>query len=100
VVELRLTRLCCRRRSNWRKAAFRRRLLPKQHTAAVFCLAFDDEHIVTGSSDHTVQVWDVNSGAPLRSLTGHQYAVWNLKVCATTTIPVVRQEVALPHSTL
>jgi len=93
--------MCCRRRGNWRKAAFRRRLLPKQHTAAVFCLAFDDEHIVTGSSDHTVQVWDVNSGAPLRSLTGHQYAVWNLKVCAavtTTTIPVVRQEVALPHS--
>jgi WD40 repeat protein len=46
-------------------------------------LAFDDEHIVTGSSDHTVQVWDINSGAPLRSLTGHQYAVWNIKVCAT-----------------
>ncbi|ELR12256.1 Fbox domain containing protein [Acanthamoeba castellanii str. Neff] len=73
-------------KGNWRKAAFRRRLLPKQHTAAVFCLAFDDEHIVTGSSDHTVQVWDINSGAPLRSLTGHQYAVWNIKLVGSTAI--------------
>jgi WD40 repeat protein len=67
-------------RNNWHKASFNRRLLPKQHTAAIFCLAFDDEHIVTGSSDHSVRVWDTTSGEPLRTLTGHQYAVWNLKV--------------------
>jgi WD40 repeat protein len=73
-------------RNNWHKASFNRRLLPKQHTAAIFCLAFDDEHIVTGSSDHSVRVWDTTSGEPLRTLTGHQYAVWNLKLIGSTAI--------------
>lgn len=73
-------------KSNWSKAAFRRRMLSKKHTAAIFCLAFDDEHIITGSSDHSVQVWDSNSGAPLHSMLGHQYAVWNLKLMGKRAI--------------
>jgi len=73
-------------KGNWRKGSFHRRLLPKQHTAAIFCLAFDDEHIVTGSSDHSVKVWDSVSGTPQHTLVGHQYAVWNLKLAGSVAI--------------
>jgi len=74
-------------RHNWRHAAFKRSILAKQHTASIFCLAFDDEHILTGSSDHSALVWDINSGEPLRKLDAHQFAVWNVKVRIDHPLP-------------
>jgi WD40 repeat protein len=73
-------------RHNWRHAAFKRSILAKQHTASIFCLAFDDEHILTGSSDHSALVWDINSGEPLRKLDAHQFAVWNVKLIGKLAI--------------
>ncbi|EGE85066.1 F-box and WD40 domain-containing protein [Blastomyces dermatitidis ATCC 18188] len=50
------------------------------HRASILCLQFDDEILVTGSSDHTCIVWDIKSDyRAIRRLTGHQAGV--LDVC-------------------
>jgi F-box and WD-40 domain protein 1/11 len=50
------------------------------HNASILCLQFDDEIMVTGSSDHTCIVWDVkNDYKPIRRLEGHTAGV--LDVC-------------------
>lgn len=38
------------------------------HTDRVYCVYFDDDKIVTGSSDWTIKVWDYKTGNLLRSL--------------------------------
>jgi WD40 repeat protein len=47
------------------------------HDAAVWSVAFDREgrRIVSGSSDHTVRVWDAASGTELACLRGHDNTV-------------------------
>lgn len=50
------------------------------HSASVLCLEFDDEIMVTGSSDHSCIVWDVkNDYLPICRLEGHTAGV--LDVC-------------------
>lgn len=50
------------------------------HNASILCLQFDDEIMVTGSSDFTCIVWDVkNDYKPIRRLVGHKAGV--LDVC-------------------
>ena len=50
------------------------------HSASVLCLQFDDEIMVTGSSDYSCIVWDVkNDYRPIRRLEGHTAGV--LDVC-------------------
>jgi F-box and WD-40 domain protein 1/11 len=50
------------------------------HRASILCLQFDNEIMVTGSSDHTCIVWDVkNDYTPIRRLRGHRAGV--LDVC-------------------
>ncbi|KKZ67808.1 hypothetical protein EMCG_06574 [[Emmonsia] crescens] len=50
------------------------------HRASILCLQFDDEILVTGSSDYTCIVWDIkNDYKALRRLAGHQAGV--LDVC-------------------
>ncbi|KAL4954493.1 WD40-repeat-containing domain protein [Aspergillus filifer] len=50
------------------------------HSASVLCLQFDDEIMVTGSSDFSCIVWDVkNDYRPIRRLSGHTAGV--LDVC-------------------
>ena len=50
------------------------------HSASILCLQFDDEIMVTGSSDHTCIVWDIkNDYKPIRRLEGHTAGV--LDVC-------------------
>lgn len=41
------------------------------HTAAVLDLAFDNKHIVTCSKDHSICVWDRETGDMLKQLRGH-----------------------------
>ena len=43
------------------------------HTASVNCCTFapDGSYLVSGSSDHTLRLWSVSTGAPLRALLGH-----------------------------
>ncbi|KAJ5341141.1 hypothetical protein N7541_010265 [Penicillium brevicompactum] len=50
------------------------------HSASILCLQFDDEIMVTGSSDYTCIVYDINNDyQPIRRLVGHQAGV--LDVC-------------------
>ncbi|PYH33508.1 F-box/WD repeat-containing protein [Aspergillus neoniger CBS 115656] len=50
------------------------------HSASILCLQFDEEIMVTGSSDFTCIVWDIkNDYKPIRRLVGHQAGV--LDVC-------------------
>ena len=43
------------------------------HTASVNCCTFapDGSYLVSGSSDHTLRLWSVSTGAPLRAFLGH-----------------------------
>jgi F-box and WD-40 domain protein 1/11 len=53
---------------------------PEYHNASILCLQFDDEIMVTGSSDFTCIVWDIQQDyKPLRRLIGHKAGV--LDVC-------------------
>ncbi|KAF7121895.1 hypothetical protein CNMCM5793_009449 [Aspergillus hiratsukae] len=50
------------------------------HSASILCLQFDEEIMVTGSSDFTCIVWDIkNDYRPIRRLEGHRAGV--LDVC-------------------
>jgi len=50
------------------------------HSASILCLQFDDEIMVTGSSDYTCIVWDIKKDyKPIRRLEGHRAGV--LDVC-------------------
>ncbi|KAI8575240.1 hypothetical protein K450DRAFT_262753 [Umbelopsis ramanniana AG] len=48
---------------------------PDAHTAGIYCIQFDDEKIVSGSRDHTVKVWDMQTGACIRTLWQHTASV-------------------------
>ncbi|KAL4868845.1 hypothetical protein BDV12DRAFT_90629 [Aspergillus spectabilis] len=50
------------------------------HSASILCLQFDDEIMVTGSSDYSCIVWDIKKDyRPIRRLEGHTAGV--LDVC-------------------
>ena len=45
------------------------------HSASILCLQYDEEILVTGSSDNDLLVWDVRTYEPLRRLKHHQGGV-------------------------
>lgn len=45
----------------------------------VTCLQFNDEKIITGSDDHTITVYDSQTGLQLHRLEGHDGGVWALQ---------------------
>ncbi len=49
---------------------------------AVRCLAYtpDGHRLITGSDDHTIRVWNADTGQPLFNITGHSSAVRSLAV--------------------
>ena len=49
------------------------------HTGSVLCLQYDDKVIISGSSDSTVRVWDVNTGEMVSTLIHHCEAVLHLR---------------------
>ncbi|QKX56706.1 uncharacterized protein TRUGW13939_03812 [Talaromyces rugulosus] len=60
----------------WKDVIDRAVQLPECHNASILCLQFDDEIMVTGSSDFTCIVWDVkNDYKPIRRLVGHRAGV-------------------------
>ncbi|KAH8549327.1 WD40-repeat-containing domain protein [Umbelopsis sp. PMI_123] len=48
---------------------------PESHTAGIYCIQFDDEKIVSGSRDHTVKIWDMQTGTCIRTLWQHTASV-------------------------
>ena len=55
------------------------------HTGSVLCLQYDEKVVISGSSDSTVRVWDVESGEMVITLIHHCEAVlhpsFNFKFC-------------------
>ncbi|KAH3668350.1 hypothetical protein OGAPHI_002104 [Ogataea philodendri] len=80
-----LTKLMYRRRlavgKRWRDPSFqpRRITLPGQGPNVITCLQFDDEKIVAGSDDHTITIYDTNTGKLRSVLSGHTGGVWAMK---------------------
>ena len=48
------------------------------HTGSVLCLQYDEKVIISGSSDSTVRVWDVESGELVNTIIHHCEAVLHL----------------------
>ena len=53
------------------------------HTQPIWAVATDGTYIVSGSEDHTVKLWNLASGACLRTLVGHSDTVRSVAVTAT-----------------
>ncbi|KAL6958083.1 negative regulation of NIK/NF-kappaB signaling [Sarracenia purpurea var. burkii] len=49
------------------------------HTGSVLCLQYDENVIISGSSDSTVRVWDVKTGEMINTLIHHCEAVLHLR---------------------
>lgn len=62
---------CYRIRRNWEKGHFSLRTF-EGHTQGISCLQFNDKHIVSGSSDLTLRLWELRTNTyPLLTLKGH-----------------------------
>ncbi|XP_059143186.1 F-box/WD repeat-containing protein 7-like [Physella acuta] len=46
------------------------------HTQSVQCVACDLDHVVSGSADKTLRVWDIRTGQLQQTLTGHTKTVF------------------------
>ena len=42
------------------------------------CLSPDGKQLASGSFDRTVRLWDVETGACVRTLEGHDLTVWSV----------------------
>jgi F-box and WD-40 domain protein 1/11 len=66
----------CAPSQQWTDVADQSIPLSDCHNASILCLRYDDEIMVTGSSDFTCIVWDVkNDYKPIRRLVGHRSGV-------------------------
>ena len=45
------------------------------HKRGIACLQYHDRLVVSGSSDNTIRLWDIECGACLRVLEGHEELV-------------------------
>ncbi|KAA8900337.1 hypothetical protein TRICI_006209 [Trichomonascus ciferrii] len=52
----------------------------------VTCLQFDDDKIITGSDDHTINVYDTSTGRLRTTLRGHDGGVWALQYVNGNTL--------------
>jgi WD40 repeat protein len=66
-------------RNNWIKNQCRRLRFPAHGNRVVTCLQFDDEKIVSGSDDCTIQIFDIHTGALRKKFVGHDGGVWALQ---------------------
>jgi len=64
------------------------------HTGPVYAVGFtrDGRHVITGSTDTTLRLWDVASGACRATLMGHRDAVYALAVTPDSRLAVSGSE--------
>jgi F-box and WD-40 domain protein CDC4 len=59
---------------------------PGHGTNVVTCTQFDREKIVTASDDHSINVYDIKTGALRKRLDGHEGGVWALEYYGDTLV--------------
>lgn len=59
---------------------------PGHGTNVVTCLQFDADKIVSASDDHSINVYDTNTGQLRRRLDGHEGGVWALEYKGDTLV--------------
>ncbi|ORX79002.1 WD40 repeat-like protein [Basidiobolus meristosporus CBS 931.73] len=59
---------------NWSHAGYQLRRLPG-HAEGIYCIQFDSKKIISGSRDHTIKVWDIQSGYCISTYQGHTASV-------------------------
>ncbi|KAI8362744.1 WD40-repeat-containing domain protein [Choanephora cucurbitarum] len=73
-------------RQNWRKNLHCKTLLEGHEEDLVTCLQFDDEKIITGSDDHSINVYNIRTGQLKHVLKGHDGGVWALEYVGNTLV--------------
>ena len=56
--------------TNWKHGRYTTKIF-RGHSNGIMCLQIDENILITGSYDATLKVWDIESGAELRTLGGH-----------------------------
>ncbi|KAK3934324.1 quinon protein alcohol dehydrogenase-like superfamily [Diplogelasinospora grovesii] len=51
----------------------------KGHANGVTCLQLDDNILASGSYDHTIKIWDIETGEEIRTLRGHTGTIRSLQ---------------------
>ncbi|KAJ3343235.1 SCF ubiquitin ligase complex subunit cdc4 [Gonapodya sp. JEL0774] len=71
---------------NWSTGRYKLLSFPGHNQNVVTSLQFDDDKIVSGSDDRTINVYDVRTGALRRKLEGHEGEVWVLQYFGNTLV--------------
>lgn len=71
--------------TNWKYGRCSTKIF-RGHSNGVMCLQFDDNILATGSYDSTIKIWDIDSGACLRTLKGHTSGIRALQFDDTKLI--------------
>ena len=56
------------------------------HSSTVLSVPVTGDRIVSGSVDHTIKVWDLNSGRLIRTLRGHSSSVYSVVVAGNRIV--------------
>lgn len=73
-------------RRNWQHNRFHKMQLQGHENNVVTCLQFDDDKIITGSDDQSINVYDIRTGQRRRVLKGHDGGVWALQYVGNTLV--------------
>ncbi|KAI9320080.1 WD40-repeat-containing domain protein [Dichotomocladium elegans] len=71
---------------NWKYNRARRLQLAGYSDNVITCLQFDEDKIITGSDDTSVNIYDIKTGNLMRVLDGHEGGVWALQYVGNTLV--------------
>lgn len=101
--------LRCALERHWQSDRYQKRTFTG-HSGAIRCIQFDDFRMVSGSEDCTIKMWDMSTGALLRTLngpnghTGHvcalQFEVWDHRTPRSPELSRPASPLPYPHNGL